>query len=274
MKGSRQPIQFAGADPCKGGWAVSLACADPAEPTAPIRLQEIFTTDEFSDVLDRTAHCRLLGVHIPIGLSMGPDRQCDLIARKLLGKPRAASVFPPPVRQCLNISDYATASRTSLAHSLHALNMQTFHIIKKIQQVDALITADMQTRIREIHPELSFYALNRGLAVNPGKKTTQALRLRRKLLEPVFADLKNNLPQTSVRKLALDDVHDSLIAAWTAWIPTIFSTLERYLGFDQPLGLLRPHSITELNSLAILGFLMAIVVWTIGNIWNWRGKQA
>jgi tetratricopeptide (TPR) repeat protein len=63
-------------------------------------------------------------------------------------------------------------------------------------------------------------------------------------------------------------------AAWTAWVPTIFSTLERYLGIDQPLGLLRPHSITELNSLAILGFLMAIVVWTVGNIWNWRGKQA
>ena len=176
----------------------------------------MFTVGTFDEVLERTAQCRLICVNIPIGLSLGPERACDLMARKILGRPRAGSVYAPPIRQCLEIPDYPTASRICFAKTLRALNMHTFRIIKKIRQVDDAITSKLQKRIREVHTELSFYGLSADTPLPLSKKTPEGLDLRRKLLAPIFTDIDDHLPRTTIRTVSLHDIYDSLAAAWTA----------------------------------------------------------
>ena len=44
----------------------------------------------------------VVGVDVPIGLSDGKPRQCDIEARAVLRAPRASSVFPPPIRSALS----------------------------------------------------------------------------------------------------------------------------------------------------------------------------
>lgn len=43
----------------------------------------------------------VLGVDIPIGLADEGARHCDKEARRVLGQPRASSVFPAPIRPVL-----------------------------------------------------------------------------------------------------------------------------------------------------------------------------
>ncbi|HEX40724.1 MAG TPA: DUF429 domain-containing protein, partial [Phycisphaerales bacterium] len=182
-----------------------------------MEVREILLARDFQEALERTAECRRVCVHIPIGLGDGPARGCDVMARRLLGRPRAGSVFDPPIRGVLEVADYPTATRENFAVSLRGLNMRTFRMMDKIRQVDAVMTAERQGRLREAHPELAFHALNGGRAVNPGKKSPAGRALRRRLLRRVFADFGGPMPRLSLRTAEQDDVHDAMAVCWTAY---------------------------------------------------------
>ena len=93
------PQAVAGADACRGGWCVVTL---PVEGDATVEV-----IDRFTKVAARQAKGRLgaVGVDIPIGLSDGPPRKCDVDARALLGD-RRSSVFPAPVRPVLGARSY------------------------------------------------------------------------------------------------------------------------------------------------------------------------
>jgi len=213
-------FQVAGIDGCKAGWVVAFVSSsvdDAGTLQYPLAVDSIWVSPHFADVLLKTYNCRLICVDIPIGLSDGPKpRACDVAARRLLG-PRASSVFPPPARPCLPAKSYHEASKTQFQCAGKKLNKQSFFIMDKIRQVDELITPAMQKRVREIHPEVTFRALNRGRPVEHNKKTRAGRDERIALLSSIFpnaGEMVNGMRKPG--KAEPDDILDALAAAWTA----------------------------------------------------------
>lgn len=99
---------------------------------------------------------------IPIGLPDTPeDRECDLIARRLLGRPRASSVFPVPCREAIYSASYHEACELNLRVLGKSISLQSWLICGKIREVDELLASHptLRGRIRESHPELCFRAI-------------------------------------------------------------------------------------------------------------------
>jgi len=168
-------------------------------------------------VLSKTKDCKLVCIDMPIGLSNGDrPRQCDIAARRLLSGKRASSVFPAPIRPCLSAEDYEKASRTSFEHSGKKLTRQSFALLKKIRQVDDLMTPELQGRVREIHPEVSFWVLNGKQPIQHSKRTAPGQAERHRLLQEVVADMEGVFAQVPAHGYSKDDALDALAAAWTA----------------------------------------------------------
>ncbi len=93
--------------------------------------------------------------------------------------------------------------------------MQSYALIEKIKQVDAAMTPETQQRVFEVHPEISFWALNGKRPMSGNKKTATAARARLELLSEAFSGPIS--PSKLRRGFARDDVLDACAAAWTAW---------------------------------------------------------
>lgn len=209
----------AGVDGCKAGWAVTVASVTKVADSkrCAYRLQRFLLAATFADVLSKATNCKLVCVDIPIGLSNGSKpRECDVAARKLLGGRRASSVFPAPIRPCLCAKDYKTACDISFEHTGKKLSKQSFALLARIRQVDDLMAPQLQHRVREIHPEISFCALNRNKPLQQYKKTVPGQAQRHKLLQRIFTDMDSILAHIPPRGYVMDDAFDALVAAWTA----------------------------------------------------------
>ena len=213
-------FQVAGVDGCKAGWFVAIISATlSGRPRAPCvyRLKDVSIASTFAVVLSKTKGCKLVCIDIPIGLSDGDrSRQCDIAARRLLGGRRASSVFPTPIRPCLSTEDYERASRISFEHSGKKLTRQSFALLKKIRQVDDLMTPELQERVREIHPEVSFWVLNSKRPIQHNKKAAPGQDERHRLLQEIVVDMDGILARAPAHGYGKDDALDALAAAWTA----------------------------------------------------------
>jgi len=202
-----------GVDGCKGGWIAALL--DLAEHDMEFR-----TFGAFPDLLAAFPKPTIIGVDVPIGLATGVPRACDISARKLLGFPKSAAVFPSPDRRILNCLPYDEANARSKSLTGKGISRQTFGIMPKIAEVDAAMTPDLQRRVIEVHPEVGFRALNNGQAMTWSKKKIAGFAARRVLLLGEFPWL--TLPPTGPEVKAMaggvpaDDVLDAIVAAWSA----------------------------------------------------------
>jgi len=219
----KQPFQVAGVDGCKAGWFVAIVSITTqgrqtnTSTSCVLKLKSVLVAGNFAEVLSKTGDCKLVCVDIPIGLSEAKPRECDLAARKILGGRRASSIFPPPIRACLAAKDPETASEICFRHSGKKLNRQSLAILDKIRQVDELMTPALQRRVCEIHPEISFWALNHKKPLQHKKRSLTGRRERMKLLSPVFSDVERIVAEArKPREAAPDDILDALVAAWTA----------------------------------------------------------
>jgi len=86
----------------------------------------------------------------------------------------------------------------------------------KIRKVDDLMTPALQRRVREIHPEISFWVLNSKKPIQQNKKTVPGQAQRHKLLQEIFIDMDSILAQVPPSGYVMDDALDALAAAWTA----------------------------------------------------------
>jgi len=202
-----------GVDGCHSGWcAVSIWDEENGLTVSPPVIYP-----SFRDVVASKA--KVICIDIPIGLTDGPEqRPCDIEARKRLGRPRASSVFPPPCRSVLKIEDYRAASEANFEVSGKKLPKQSFAIMPKITRVDSLMTPDLQPRIREVHPEVCFWALNNGRAMAWNKKKPAGHDERWRILRKVLPSLPAQPlhPRDLPHACAVDDHIDALVAVWTA----------------------------------------------------------
>ena len=119
-----------------------------------------------SGLVDSRSDLKVVGVDVPIGLLENYEkggRACDRAARKLLGRYRASSVFPAPVRCVLMANSWANACALSRASAPQgkAISKQTFAILPKIREIDVLLQnrPELRAVVREVHPEVSFAEL-------------------------------------------------------------------------------------------------------------------
>lgn len=180
-----------GIDGCAAGWII--AGNDRVVVVSKLHLDEF----EFT------------GIDMPIGLVDGPPRACDLAARKFLGR-AGSSVFPAPPRAALMHREYRAALAAARSATGRGISMQTFNIMAKVAEVDALIDASTQHLIVEIHPECSFRLMNQQEAL-PSKKTAAGQDLRRRLLADHF-----DVPANAPRGARADDLLDAYAVLWSA----------------------------------------------------------
>ena len=214
-------------DACRAGWfSVGFSSGLECELNA-------FCT--FACLLAHYSVAKLILVDIPMGLPEGPGgRDCDREARMRLSFPRAASVFPTPTRQTVQQvpqkptqEDFPASVRVELACSGEWLDPPTFWIAPKIAEVDEALRqpeGDQRPHIREVHPELCFWAFGNGNAMqfSKSKEKKQAIAERLCVLEKVHQGTKRIFDEgcskfflsTCVDK---DDIVDALAAAVTAY---------------------------------------------------------
>lgn len=209
-------LQFAGIDGCKAGWFCVLL--DTRGNWSYRLLEHAHALGEL------VADCATALIDIPIGLpdTAPGERQCDREARRLLGRGRGSSVFPAPLRQVLAAASYPEALQCSREAGGRGLSKQTWWIVPKIREVDALLAAaQLQPgSLRECHPELCFWALNGRQAMAHNKKLAAGRQERLAVLRRYFPGCHQLLEQASEayprRLLACDDMLDALACAVTA----------------------------------------------------------
>jgi predicted RNase H-like nuclease len=215
-KTNNPALWVAGVDGCRGGWFVILA-AMSSNSGQPLRVTARRCAS-FRDVLALPEKPVVLAVDMPIGLLDRPlpgGRACDREARKLLGRPRASSVFTPPTRPGLAALAYSDVSRVNGA----GMSKEAFNILPKIRDVDEAIAASDQERVFEAHPELAFTALA-GAPIRHNKKTAEGRRARVRLLRRIFGrafqDPVRLRLEHGAAQVALDDVVDAYVLAHVA----------------------------------------------------------
>ena len=204
-------VIIAGADGCKGGWAVICESAD-----GRISWEVVPTVRA---LLDSSNPPELLALDIPIGLMSSGSRECDTAARQLLGQPRGRSVFTAPIRPMLAASSYSDACAIGRQIEGRALSKQAWAILPKIREVDALLRGDasLRDRVHEVHPELCFFHLAGGQPVVAKKRSPEGQARRAGLLRMEFGtDIDAALGARRDLRCEADDILDAFVALWTA----------------------------------------------------------
>jgi predicted RNase H-like nuclease len=205
---------FYGIDGCPAGWFF-----------VGIDREDAFhfgVLERFSDVTLFADQAVLTLVDIPVGLvSAGTsERVCDKQARKLI-KPRGSSVFPAPARAALSEQGYREGSEANFNAVGRRLSAQSWAIVPKIREVDQYMrSANIQHKLREMHPEVAFWALNDRAPLQTAKKQRAGALERLDVLSRHFAGAEECYRQaldTYKRKdVAADDILDAMVGAVTA----------------------------------------------------------
>lgn len=202
---------IAGVDGCKAGWLLVITSGAAGEVSHAICATA-------AELVARTAPDGLVAIDIPIGLGDAGHREADRAARAVLGA-RRSSVFSAPLRPTLRARTHAEANAISREVSGKGLSQQSFHISRKIAEVDAALRGDAgaAARVHEVHPEVCFTMLNDGVPMAHAKRTAAGHAERSALLEAHFPGAFAGIRAAHLKKhVASDDILDALVALWSA----------------------------------------------------------
>ena len=200
---------LAGIDGCRGGWIVAFR-------KAGTRGFDLRVIDTIADIKTQKIRPGVVCIDVPIGLlehAARGGRECDRKARARLGQPKASSVFSPPVRPALSAGSYEEALRRNRASSKEGIGIsrQAYGIFGKIAEVDAFMTAQRQRTTVEVHPEVTFCALNRGRPFSESKKSKDGLKRRIQVLTRLYGPSVAELVEAHRSSLvARDDIVDAI----------------------------------------------------------------
>jgi predicted RNase H-like nuclease len=183
-------MRVAGVDGTKAGW-VAIILEDGGFSSDRLIPQIASDFSELGDV-------RVIGIDVPVGF--GP-READRAARAFLSG-AASTVFSTPSRELL---ERPFGPGLGVSAQAHALGPRILHVTK---------CAASDPRIHEVHPEVSFRAMNGGRPLRDRKKSAGGALERIELLRRQGIELAR-LGEASAAPL--DDVLDAAAAAWTAW---------------------------------------------------------
>ena len=205
-----------GVDGCRKGWFY-FALVPDREPAWGV-------VEKVAELVAEADDSGRIFIDIPIGLPNGAEgRLCDSEARRKLAPHRTSSVFPVPVRSALTAETYEEANEKNRQASGKGLPRQTYAIMPKIREVDSLLRGSARARriVREVHPEICFWALAGGSPMRHNKKTRPGLDERVAVLERFHPSAVRCLDEIRTRyprrsDLADDDILDAMALAITA----------------------------------------------------------
>lgn len=206
---SNNSVSTIGVDGCPRGWICALRPRESIEQTIEIKVVPSFT-----EILS-TWPDAFVAIDMLIGLPSSGARACDRLARARLGL-RRASVFPAPLRCSLQAPNQPQASAMQRAIDGRGLSAQAWNIVAKIRDVDSVITPDLQGRIIEAHPELSFAAMAGGMPMQFSKKAKPGRLERERALLAGLRGAAAALDTPPPRGASHDDLLDALAVLWTA----------------------------------------------------------
>ena len=207
-------MRHIGVDGCKAGWiAVSK---DEGELTYRI-------ANTACELLAAFPNAERVLIDVPIGLPWRdePIRPCDRLARSILGD-RRSSVFPVPCRAAVRAEAIGVARELNRDELGRSLSEQSWGICRKIREVDDLLLSKPGpgAKVREVHPEVCFWALAGRSPMKHNKRRSEGLRERLAILaafEPNAARFFDFvLAEEPRRKVSADDVLDALVAFVTS----------------------------------------------------------
>ena len=212
------PSEFVGVDGCPRGW-FSVGFNASGE-------YELKAFSSFAELVEYYAAAKLILVDMPIGLPEGPaERLCDPEARRALGQPRGTSVFRAPTRRATehlarHPGDEGGAKDVQIEITGTSLAPFALGIMPKMAEVDQVMRA-RQPKVREVHPEVCFWALNSRSSMKFSKKNQEGIEERLCVLERVEprarSIYKAGCDNFYRKYVARDDILDALAAAVTAY---------------------------------------------------------
>ena len=183
----------AGVDGCPGGWLCVIFDTD-------IGFRDVIIYSSADEMLDLEPKPSALAVDMPIGLSEAATRSCDKLAKRRLGA-RHMCVFYAPTRRALIAPSRIAAGRILC----RGVSVFEWELYSKIKNLDHYLTSQHQSWVFEVHPELSFCAINANVPLVASKTTIEGARLRAELLEREFPGLRSGVLDASRTPTILDN---------------------------------------------------------------------
>ena len=202
----------AGVDGCRRGWF--RVCRDTDSGALRFDLVE-----RVAELFDTPPGPRVVAIDMPIGLSEAGPRDCDRAARALLG-PRRSSVFPAPIRAAVGAPSRLEADHITRRSDGRGVAAQAFGLYPKIFELDRVLLdrSSEDLDVREVHPEVSFWAWNGESAMPHAKKDPRGAAERNALVAAWLGaqTLERARGGHPKKDLADDDILDAIACLWTA----------------------------------------------------------
>lgn len=210
----------AGIDGCRSGWLYVAIDGSGEFRFGAVR--------RFNQAIHALRDAKLVLVDIPLGLPGKGQRarHCDVEARRAIA-PRGSTIFPAPSRLATLATSYEAACEVNRNELGVGISRQCWGIVPKIREVDRFMRdSGDRPAVREMHPEVAFWALNHGRPLLESKKSAEGLRARLALLEKRFAGAEACFAacESAFRRkdVARDDIVDAMAGAVTAlWSPRL-----------------------------------------------------
>jgi predicted RNase H-like nuclease len=165
----------------------------------------------------------IIAVDMPIGFlteDVAGGRLAERSLRKFL-RIKHSSVFPVPARATVEAGpltrEMASEINRRNSNPQKSIGAHTFGIMRKMHEIDRLMTSDLQTRVFETHPEACFAIMNDNVPIYASKKKAEG-RKRREAALNAAGFPRHFLPPTAYlrREVGADDLLDACACAWAA----------------------------------------------------------
>ncbi len=199
-----------GIDGCKAGWfSVWQDYEERIQSSifkSLVDLKKFFSHEDYL----------IIGIDMPVILGDEIPRKADQLARKMLAK-KASSIFTAPTPHMLQQDSYENASLVSKRQFGKSISLQSWYLFPKIKDVQTIID-HKNIKIYEIHPELSFRAMNNEAVVLESKKSAQGFDIRKTLLDQYFPrfNFETLRNQYLKKEVVDDDILDAIAVLWSA----------------------------------------------------------
>ena len=198
-----------GIDGCRFGWVVA-----EEKTKGDLSIQLIESLNYLESVISKKA---IAGIDIPLAIHEKGFRMADAEARGLL-KSRASTIFSAPAKETLLSDNYNDACAINESICGKKISKQSWFLFSKIKEARKIFCKpNKKIKLYEVHPELSFMAMNGMRVIELGKKTDEGFKMRYKLVKKLFPKFDFEKIRASFKRcdVADDDILDAIAVLWS-----------------------------------------------------------
>lgn len=198
-----------GIDGCRFGWVVA-----EEKTKGDLSIQLIESLNYLESVISKKA---IAGIDIPLAIHKKGFRMADAEARVLL-KSRASTIFSAPAKETLLSDNYNDACAINESICGKKISKQSWFLFSKIKEARTIFCqAHKKIKLYEVHPELSFMAMNDMRVIELGKKTDEGFKMRHKLVKKLFSKFDFEQTRANFKRcdVADDDILDAIAVLWS-----------------------------------------------------------